>query len=131
MARKKVVRRTAKSKTAQAAIVDDQAESTPTTVVAPAEVEGPTVKITVESYQRGAALFAVRGSRVDVGARTILQFGGTTLYWTKKRWSENHSEAAVLMSNGDLLLELERAKLAAPFQAKASELLVEWKRFMS
>jgi hypothetical protein len=103
----------------------------PPTDEGPVVAEEPTVKITVEPYERGTALFAVCGSRVDVGARTILTFGGATLYWTKKRWSENRAEAAVLMSKADLLVELERAKLAAPFQAKASDLMVEWKRFMS
>ena len=131
MARKKAVKRAAKSKVAQPAIVDEQQELMPAAAVEPVTVEGPTIKITVEPYERGTALFAIRGSRVDVGPRTILRFDGTTLYWTKKRWSENRSEAAVLMTRGDLLLELERAKLAGPFQAKASELMVEWKRFMS
>ncbi len=111
-------------------INSDPSTTTPPTDEGPI-AEGPTVKITVEPHNRGTALFAVCGSRVDVGTRRILTFAGTTLYWTKKRWSENRAEAAVLISKADLLVELERAKLAAPFQAKASELMVEWKRFMS
>jgi hypothetical protein len=110
---------------------NDPAAPPPPATEEPIEAERPTVKITVESYDRGMALFAVCGSRIDIGPRRILTFTGTTLCWTKKGWSENRSEAAVLMTKADLLLELERAKLAAPFQAKGSELMVEWKRFMS
>ena len=110
---------------------DDPSAVTPPTDKEAVAPEGPTVKITVEPFDRGTAIFAVCGSRVEVGPRTILTFAGTTLCWTKKRWSENRSEAAVLLTKADLLLELERAKLAAPFQAKPSKLMVEWKRFMS
>ena len=111
-------------------VISDPSATTPATDEGPV-AQGPTVKIIVEPHDRGTALFAVCGSRVDVGTRSILTFNGATLYWTKKRWSENRSEAAVLLTKADLLVELERAKLAAPFQAKVSELMVEWKRFMS
>lgn len=112
---------------------DDPTEpAPPVEVTEPLEHLATRVKITVDRYERGTALFATCGRQVIVGEnRKVLTFDGLMLYWTRKQWSEIRSETAILMTNGDLLIELERAKRAAPFQADAGGVIVEWKHFLS
>lgn len=133
MAKKKALKRSPRKKARPRRKAEQPADPLPpeNAHAAPTQ-EGPAVKITVDRCERGKALFATCGRQIAISEhRNLLLFDGPPLFWTKKKWSENRSEIAVFTSTADLLLELERAKRAAPFQAPATGVIVEWKTFLT